>query len=79
MQEAHLKDVGTFEDEIWNEYQGTADRETYAAMLRALADEVGPHQGFPEEGNDIQKGIWLAQDHIRDRLLDAADEAEVGE
>jgi hypothetical protein len=82
MQEAHLRDVGTFEDELGNEYQGTADRETYAAIARAIADEVAPESEVPSDHEISTYGLhiawvrWAAMYSFRQRLLDAADEAE---
>jgi hypothetical protein len=53
-------------------------RRCYAAELRAIAGALVPEREFPG-GDDIQRGMWLAQSRIRDRLLDEADRAERGE
>jgi hypothetical protein len=55
---------------------GLSELHGYAAELRAIADAVVPHREFPDAADDIQKGIWLAQNRIRVRLLDEADAAE---
>lgn len=51
----------------------------YAAALRVIADRVVPDREFPDGKDDIQKGIWLANNRIRQHLMDEADRAEAGQ
>jgi hypothetical protein len=76
MQEAHVNDVGVLADVYGNEYQGTADRETYAAILRAIANEVVPEEvGDPFDDIETMHHIDSRME-TRARLLQAAAEAE---
>lgn len=54
-------------------------QKAYAAELRAIANRVVPAREFPDGKDDIQKGIWLACDRIRQHLMDEADRVEAGE
>lgn len=50
----------------------------WAPVLRAVANEVVPARECPD-GGKVQRAMWLAEQRIRDRLLDEADRAEAGE
>ena len=56
----------------------------YAAILRALADELTPAQPRPWHPSPelmaahIDLGRWIEQQQLRERLLAEADRAETG-
>jgi hypothetical protein len=84
MADAHDADVGTVEDVYGNEYSGTPDERTYAAMLCAIADRVVPEEWLPEpdEESMMDMRVWEAvsqRQRIRRLLLAEADRAEAGE
>ncbi len=55
-------------------------RQQVAVLLRLIADEVVPDKGSPDQSiSQVGCAMWLAKDRVRDRLLDEADRAEVGE
>ena len=57
----------------------TTWRKIRAAELRAIADEVAPEVAPPNSNLDDRAwGAWEKQLAIRQRLLDAANEAEGG-